>query len=930
LPNFGNIEFGIKFLPFKKPLQMNELFASQTVSDIIYKADKSGASFVDLKNWHVTEIPKQLLALAPKLKSLDLSYNDISSSSLSMLQHFPLLQQLNLTGCNINEESAKFISLCTPLLSLNLSRTNIGDNGAKFIGQLTNLTSLNLRNTFLGEKGAEYLAGLTNLISLNISANHIGTKGVEYIGQLISLKILDISANKINDEGAKVIGNLTNIKLLECRYNKISEKGAEGFAILPNLSDLDLQENEITTLIPFKTLFDGGWEIEFNKATSSRHYVLNKRLYVFGNPIVIPPKDIYQAGTRSIKRWFDAATSSGLRPLHECKLIFIGDGEVGKTSLMKKLVFNDFDIKESQTHGINKIAWKDGIKNENGEPITVNLWDFGGQDIQHSLHQFFLSNRVIYVLVMKPRNDQRIGYWLDQIAKQGEESDLIVVYNWHDRIDIEAKFLGGYEEAKKTYKIPLEPSVLSCRTGEGIDDFKKRITEIILGHRDINKPFPNNWFSIKNKLEVEVSTGRFYIDFELYSEWCNQFGYTNKEDQKELLMILNRIGSIVFFNRPVLNRLQILNPEWITTGAYAVITSSITSRNNGHINYNDLCEIFSNPLSFFSDSEVRITYNESQFHFIMELMLEYQLCAENPWKKNEYLIPSALAGRPNDYLDIKRSSKEYRFQFKASFEMIVIHKFIAKNLNQSGKNDFWQSGILIHDKTSNTQALIETNLYSKIIQCWIKGDNIRGYWESIRRDMKDIFDMYHNFDYDELVGYEHDNKTYFISYEEMLNAITDGILIIPYHSPTRLKNLDVLNVLDMFEDTSFVRRNMETHKSAINDIHINVNVNQHNTSPNLYPSITSDFELIRQTLRELQKADLENIEWHSNLLDLLKELDISEKEDTVNQKISVAAIFKRLKDIKDGVAIASIPYQFTHVFPRIQGWFDDLIVKLTR
>ena len=33
-----------------------------------------------------------------------------------------------------------------------------------------------------------------------------------------------------------------------------------------------------------------------------------------------------------------------------------------------------------------------------GSSIIVNYWDFGGQEIQHSMHRMFLTERTIYVV----------------------------------------------------------------------------------------------------------------------------------------------------------------------------------------------------------------------------------------------------------------------------------------------------------------------------------------------------------------------------------------------------------------------------------------------------------------------------------------------------------------------------------------------------
>ncbi|MFM6266520.1 MAG: hypothetical protein ACKPFA_08445, partial [Dolichospermum sp.] len=41
------------------------------------------------------------------------------------------------------------------------------------------------------------------------------------------------------------------------------------------------------------------------------------------------------------------------QPLNEAKVLLVGQGTVGKTSLVKRLIKNTFDANESKTNGIN-------------------------------------------------------------------------------------------------------------------------------------------------------------------------------------------------------------------------------------------------------------------------------------------------------------------------------------------------------------------------------------------------------------------------------------------------------------------------------------------------------------------------------------------------------------------------------------------------
>lgn len=49
------------------------------------------------------------------------------------------------------------------------------------------------------------------------------------------------------------------------------------------------------------------------------------------------------------------------------------------------------------TDGIDILSWEH--EEEGYPPITFGIWDFAGQEVYYSTHQFFLTTRSIYVIV---------------------------------------------------------------------------------------------------------------------------------------------------------------------------------------------------------------------------------------------------------------------------------------------------------------------------------------------------------------------------------------------------------------------------------------------------------------------------------------------------------------------------------------------------
>ena len=118
------------------------------------------------------------------------------------------------------------------------------------------------------------------------------------------------------------------------------------------------------------------------------------------------------------------------RRLNEAKVLLIGQGGVGKTSLVKRLINNTFNPDEGKTDGIAIQKWP--ISAQDAREIQLNVWDFGGQEIMHSTHQFFLTKRSLYVIVLDARAGEEQGnlhYWLEMIRVYGSDSPVLVVVN---------------------------------------------------------------------------------------------------------------------------------------------------------------------------------------------------------------------------------------------------------------------------------------------------------------------------------------------------------------------------------------------------------------------------------------------------------------------------------------------------------------------
>jgi len=271
------------------------------------------------------------------------------------------------------------------------------------------------------------------------------------------------------------------------------------------------------------------------------------------NPLPISPEilgvpELYKdpGAVEDIFNYLRQLRSGEVRPLNEAKLILVGQGSVGKTSLIKKLVHNRYNPTEPQTDGLNVEPWEIQV---NSKEIRLNVWDFGGQEIYHATHQFFLTKRSLYLLVCNCRTSEeenRIEYWLKLIESFGDKSPVILVGNKKDEqpFDINRKAL---REKYPNIQAIIETS---CQDNIGIDELRTAIFKQVANLKEVYDLLPLTWFEVKQQLEDMTED---FISYNRYIGICHENKIPEEQNQDQLIDLLHRLGLVLNFrDHPIL------------------------------------------------------------------------------------------------------------------------------------------------------------------------------------------------------------------------------------------------------------------------------------------------------------------------------------------------------------------------------------------
>jgi internalin A len=679
---------------------------------IIAQAEREGWTELDLSGNDLKRIPPEISKLL-NVKELNLCGNQIDAipDAISQLQN---LQKLNLSRNQISLIPDTIFQI------INLKELSLYGNQIKVIPKLFSRL-INLQQLFLYDNQIsvipDNICQLLNLQYLYLSGNQISVIPDD-ICQLLNLQYLWLHENRISIIPAK-IACLSNLQSLFLFGNQISFI-PDAVSQLASLKELWLSNNQIR-VIPDAL------------SKLSNLQTLDLR----DNPLPIPPEILNDY--ENPKAIFDFWLERERQPLNEAKVILVGQGTVGKTSLVKRLLDNQFDAAEHKTNGINIRNWQVRAKNEQ---VKLRVWDFGGQEIMHATHQFFLTERSLYLLVINTREDElanRIEYWLKLIDTLGKNAPVIIVGN---KIDDHPLDLDRHGLQTKYPNIKAFIGT-SCSTGRGIAELKQQIIDVIATEMPhVFDPIPVKWLDLKTKLEQD---DRDYITYQEYAQKCIDSDITRESSQKTLVRLLHELGIILnFADDRRLKDTNVLNPEWVTIGAYKVINDNLLmTEHKGVLHWQDAARIFQPK----SSKETNAYPTEESRKFILRMMEKFELCfpmeSANHQEHPDYLIPDLLPKEQPETGEWKECLN-FEYHYDKVLPNSVISRFIVKShdlIARTQYRTYWRTGVILANKEGN-KAYVKADLEDAKIFIHISGNSAtrRSFLSIIRRTFDQIHD----------------------------------------------------------------------------------------------------------------------------------------------------------------------------------------------
>ena len=391
-------------------------------------------------------------------------------------------------------------------------------------------------------------------------------------------------------------------------------------------------------------------------------------------------------------------------------------------------------------------------------PISIRLWDLGGQNEFLTTQHLFLNSHSTTLIVMditKPlhqmlERNPKLGhpntpaevlrYWLNSLHVQASEKNkkpsIALVLTHSDLIDAAyyERFTGKYiSDILDTidgnvygYLLARENIYIVNNKSENEADFQKLRNNLIyhLAQQDSwGQKMPVSWLKLKADI-LEQSQGRRHMHFSYITGLAKQYRM-NEKDVESFLNIQNIQGDFVYNSSPELRHIVITDPQWLVDRYSALITHHkfLDERNLKPATYLSLKH------GYVTENGLDELWQKDETHFLKDLMTKYNLIVpldDQQETGQTFLIPSMVPARDVNIHNLS-PFKDMLIVYSAEQNPRVGNSLLVGTfhqlLSECSKTQNWR--LCAEDHLSYTDASFDIRRGIRLALTLLKHDQLR-------------------------------------------------------------------------------------------------------------------------------------------------------------------------------------------------------------
>ncbi|MBQ4550197.1 MAG: GTP-binding protein [Oscillospiraceae bacterium] len=431
-------------------------------------------------------------------------------------------------------------------------------------------------------------------------------------------------------------------------------------------------------------------------------------------------------------------------PLNELKVVFLGDGGAGKSHTIARLMANGGQTEDFPDISTPGIVIQDKTYPYDDKEVKVHFWDFGGQEILHSMHRMFLTTRTLYVVMLNVRDgtqDDRARYWLYNLRSFAKGAPVLLVLN---QMDMNENATLNESDLRKLYPT-LAPDVVKISTLKYSDgEFEEKFINVLrrqIGSMDILAfPFIPAWSRLKEKLQ---NMEDYYIDGDKFREFCDECGVTDSDNiRRDLLNWFSDLGvSFCYSGSASLEDYVVLRPDWITNAIYIVLFNKAETANNGQVSHEVIYKMLSSrDMEKYRRTVTKATYKPHEVDYVLKVFRKFRL---------SFLAEDGIEFLPMlCEANAKPISATYEndpdaLEFRMHYEYLpnnVIHRLMVDRRRELNLSNVWLYGGQFRNDCTGLSAVVKTE--GNLLRIMVRRENSacapQLYLDALKKDIERI------------------------------------------------------------------------------------------------------------------------------------------------------------------------------------------------
>ncbi len=686
---------------------------SKLAKQLIAENKRTRDIFLDLGNCGLTEVPAEVGELV-WLEGLSLASDWYEWDGREWQQ-----RQSRNTG----ERNERLTDL-KPLAGLYVLRVYLRGTQVTDLAPLAGLSALqtlDVSDTRVTDLAP--LAGLSALQTLEVWGTQV--TDLAPLAGLSALHELYIGNTKVSNLAP--LAGLSALQTVSAWGTQVTDLAP--LAGLSALQTLDVHGTQVNDLSPLTNLIRRGCPVKLRRRSEEN----DDGIFVADCPLTNPPPEIVEQGNDAILNYFAERERGGVDHLYEAKMLILGEGGAGKTSLLRRLYQpgQPLPTEKETTRGID--IYPQEFKMKNGQPFRLNVWDFGGQEIYHATHQFFLTRRSLYVLLDDTRKDYKsvsdegFKYWLELIEVFGGHSPTLIFQNEKDGRSKAIDFDGiqrRYDNVKKLYAGDLAKAGAADKVRKGIEDFASNLPHI-------GDEVPARWLKVRADIE-QLAAKEPYVPLEKYFEIYSKHIEFDETKALHLSRYLHDLGVFLHFQDDLLLRnTVILQNDWATKAVFKILDDESVKKNLGRFTHQDCARLWADPAYAWMHPQ------------LLALMQNFELCYEvRDSRPTSWLVPQMLPpAKPAELAGWGKAEDlvlRYKYDFlpKGMINRLTVrlHRFV-RNTEMA-----WRTGVLF--ERNGTAVLSEILENGSEIELRARGPERKALLSVIAADLDALNDSF--------------------------------------------------------------------------------------------------------------------------------------------------------------------------------------------